>query len=74
MLAGAWDEAEETLAEAAEETQEAAEERRTRVASAEITERTLVERHEGRTAREWADVADRHAERSTEAYETAREI
>lgn len=30
--------------------------------------------HEGRTAREWAETAEEHAERATEAYHAAREV
>ncbi|MFE4832937.1 hypothetical protein [Streptomyces sp. NPDC056672] len=31
-------------------------------------------KHDGRTAREWAEIAEAHAVRATEAYETAREV
>ncbi|MER7316292.1 hypothetical protein [Streptomyces halstedii] len=77
MLGGDWAEAEETLARAEEGPAEA-EARRAAVRTAEAeAEAAAAERPapdaeptcEGRTARQWADVADAHAQRAAEAYE-----
>ncbi|WP_069874822.1 DNA cytosine methyltransferase [Streptomyces malaysiensis] len=79
MLCGDWAEAEETIARAGEGPAEA-EERRTAVRAVETA--TVAERpapvaestYEGRTALAWADIADEHAARATEAYEVTREV
>ncbi|NUH42922.1 DUF3560 domain-containing protein [Streptomyces samsunensis] len=77
----------EAVAEAAEtaaEPPEAAAERRTRVAAAEAAQHPTaaagpavpapVDTYQGRTAREWAEVADDAYDRAYEAYETTRPL
>ncbi|MGW5336239.1 hypothetical protein [Streptomyces bauhiniae] len=70
MLCGEWAEAEEAI-ERAEEGPAAAEERRAAVRAAEaaVEPAAPVATCDGRTARQWAEEAERHASRAAEAYE-----
>ncbi|MFD7688725.1 hypothetical protein, partial [Streptomyces sp. NPDC059781] len=70
MLCGEWAEAEEAI-ERAEEGPAEAEERRAAVRAAEaaVEPAAPVATCDGRTARQWAEEAERHASRAAEAYE-----